>query len=131
MTFFPKSFCYSFSGNPFERCYPTLTSKCNCKTLNLSSPNPDALYQNDKLGIYHLYGEVNYKPAYQHETGNDFIYFSDFNQWFIGPDLGGRAAGIRNEEISDCPYLFRKPWDYNVRGELIQDDEMRLQCLDK
>ena len=53
-------------------------------TLELSSSGPSALAQSDKMGTYHLFGYVNQRPAYQHSSGLDYLYYADGDAWVIG-----------------------------------------------
>ena len=40
--------------------------------------------QSDKMGTYHLFGYVNERPAYQHESGLDYLYYAEGEAWVIG-----------------------------------------------
>ena len=46
-------------------------------TKFLTSTGPSAMAQSDKMGTYHLFGYVNEKPAYQHESGLDYLYYAE------------------------------------------------------
>ena len=50
----------------------------------MTSTGPSAMAQSDKMGTYHLFGYVNERPAYQHESGLDYLYYAEGEAWVIG-----------------------------------------------
>ena len=103
-----------YEGNPYTRCYPKPPENCNCLTLELSSTGPSAMAQSDKMGTYHLYGYFNDKPAYQHESGLDYLYYAEGDAWVIGATFGGSRVGVVNFDKQSCPYVIRSIWRHSV-----------------
>ena len=62
----------------------------------MTSSGPSALAQSDKMGTYHLFGYVNQRPAYQHSSGLDYLYYADGDAWVIGATFGGSRVGVVN-----------------------------------
>ena len=119
-----------YEGNPYTRCYPKTPSNCDCLTLELGSSGPSALAQSDKMGTYHLFGYYNGKPAYQHESGLDYLYYADGEAWVIGATFGGSRVGIVNFDKQSCPYVIRSTWRHSVSGKLEKDPGIVMTCTD-
>ena len=51
------------------------------------------------MGKYHLFGYYNRKPAYQHESGLDYLYYAEGEAWVIGATFGGSRVGVTSNEI--------------------------------
>ena len=117
-----------YSGNPYERCYPQIPAKCSCQELMLSSAGPSAMAQSDKMGRYFLYGYYNRKPAYQHESGLDYLFYAEGEAWVIGAMFGGARVGIVNFDKSSCPYQLKSFWRHSVRGKLEKDPGILMAC---
>ena len=60
------------------------------------------------MGKYHLFGYYNRKPAYQHESGLDYLFYAEGEAWVIGAMFGGARVGIVNFD----KHLY---WNENVR----------------
>ena len=103
---------------------------CNCLTLELSSSGPSALAQSDKMGTYHLFGYVNQRPAYQHSSGLDYLYYADGDAWVIGATFGGSRVGVVNFDKTICPYVIQSIWRHSVGGKLEKDPGIALTCTD-
>jgi len=118
-----------YEGNPYQRCYPSrgLPKDCNCRELILSSTGQKAAQQSDKMGTYYFYAYVRGKPAYQHRSGLDYLYFVG-NAWAIGPEVDGNLAGLMNfNSEGSCPYKMNTNWFLLPEEE---DPTMHLQCND-
>ena len=98
---------------PVKRCYPHTPATCNCKELQLSSTGPSSLAQSDKMGKYHLFGYYNRKPAYQHESGLDYLFYAEGEAWVIGAMFGGARVGIVNFDKHPCPYQLKSLWRHS------------------
>ena len=96
-----------------QRCYPHTPATCNCKELQLTSTGPSALAQSDKMGKYHLFGYYNRKPAYQHESGLDYLFYAEGEAWVIGAMFGGARVGIVNFDKHPCPYELKSLWRHS------------------
>ena len=99
--------------SPAKRCYPHTPATCNCKELQLSSTGPSSLAQSDKMGKYHLFGYYNRKPAYQHESGLDYLFYAEGEAWVIGAMFGGARVGIVNFDKHPCPYQLKSLWRHS------------------
>ena len=86
--------------------------------------------QSDKMGTYHLFGYVNERPAYQHESGLDYLYYAEGEAWVIGATFGGSRVGVVNFDKQTCPYLIRSTWRHSVGGKLEKDSGIILTCTD-
>ena len=71
-----------YAGDAHSRCYPQIPPKCGCTELLLSSAGPSAMAQSDKMGRYFLYGYYNRRPAYQHESGLDYLFYAEGRLYF-------------------------------------------------
>ena len=122
-----------YSGNAYRRCFPDLDKElealeCQCKEVILSSIGDSALAQADKMGSYFIHSMFNDRPAYQHRSGLDYLYYADGNAWVVGAKFGGSRVGIVNFDKSYCPYSLRKLWKHSVSGELRIDESLTLEC---
>ena len=86
--------------------------------------------QSDKMGTYHLFGSFNEKPAYQHESGLDYLYYAEGDAWVIGATFGGSRVGIVNFDKNSCPYVIRSTWRHSVGGKLEKDPGIVVTCTD-
>ena len=111
--YFSRGFNNNASFPPVKRCYPHTPATCNCKELQLSSTGPSSLAQSDKMGKYHLFGYYNRKPAYQHESGLDYLFYAEGEAWVIGAMFGGARVGIVNFDKHPCPYQLKSLWRHS------------------
>ena len=86
--------------------------------------------QSDKMGTYHLFGYVNQRPAYQHSSGLDYLYYADGDAWVIGATFGGSRVGVVNFDKTICPYVIQSIWRHSVGGKLEKDPGIALTCTD-
>ena len=50
--------------------------------------NLDISPQADKMGVYYLYAiDHNGRPAYQHKSGLDYLFYAEGNAWVIGAQV--------------------------------------------
>ena len=119
-----------FAGNPYIRCFPLKdpSIECDCKELTLSSIGASALAQADKMGSYYLYDIYQGRPAYQHKSGLDFLFFAEGNAWVIGAKFGGSRVGVVNFDRGQCPYNLTSHWRHSVGGKLQVDESLGLSC---
>jgi hypothetical protein len=96
----------------------------------MSSTGPSSLAQSDKMGTYHLFGYVNQRPAYQHESGLDYLYYAEGDAWVIGATFGGSRVGVVNFDKRTCPYVITDVWRHSVGGKLEKDPGILLTCTD-
>ena len=65
------------------------------------------------MGKYHLFGYYNRKPAYQHESGLDYLFYAEGEAWVIGAMFGGARVGIVNFDKHPCPYQLKSLWRHS------------------
>ena len=65
------------------------------------------------MGKYHLFGYYNRKPAYQHESGLDYLFYAEGEAWVIGAMFGGARVGIVNFDKHPCPYELKSLWRHS------------------
>jgi len=104
-----------FSGDPYNRCYPQVQDRCDCKNLLIDSSGPSRVHQRDKMGDYFLWGYYNNHPVYQHYSGLDFLYFHRNEVWGVGPKVGGKRAGLLNFGSATCPYEVSTAWQFGTK----------------
>ena len=78
------------------------------------------------MGKYHLFGYYNRKPAYQHESGLDYLFYAEGEAWVIGAMFGGARVGIVNFDKHPCPYELKSLWRHSGK----QFNELRMDCID-
>ena len=92
----------------------------------MTSTGPSALAQSDKMGKYHLFGYYNRKPAYQHESGLDYLFYAEGEAWVIGAMFGGARVGIVNFDKHPCPYELKSLWRHSGK----QFNELRTEFIE-
>ena len=65
------------------------------------------------MGKYHLFGYYNRKPAYQHQSGLDYLFYAEGEAWVIGAMFGGARVGIVNFDKHPCPYQLKSLWRHS------------------
>ena len=78
------------------------------------------------MGKYHLFGYYNRKPAYQHESGLDYLFYAEGEAWVIGAMFGGARVGIVNFDKHPCPYELKSLWRHSGK----QFNELRMNFID-
>ena len=78
------------------------------------------------MGKYHLFGYYNRKPAYQHESGLDYLFYAEGEAWVIGAMFGGARVGIVNFDKHPCPYELKSLWRHSGK----QFNELRTDFID-
>ena len=68
------------------------------------------------MGKYHLFGYYNRKPAYQHESGLDYLFYAEGEAWVIGAMFGGARVGIVNFDKHPCPYELKSLWRHSGKN---------------
>jgi len=127
-----------FTGNAYDRCYPIQEppsdeeGPCDCRELIVSSLGPSVAQQSSKMGTYYYYAIYDSRPAYQHESGNEFLYFESSTpaSWAIGVELGSRSVGIVNINTGICPYRLNTTWVYYTRSDdaWSADENLLVAC---
>ena len=78
------------------------------------------------MGKYHLFGYYNRKPAYQHESGLDYLFYAEGEAWVIGAMFGGARVGIVNFDKHPCPYELKSLWRHSGK----QFNELRTELIE-
>lgn len=78
------------------------------------------------MGKYHLFGYYNRKPAYQHESGLDYLFYAEGEAWVIGAMFGGARVGIVNFDKHPCPYELKSLWRHSGK----QFSELRTEFIE-
>ena len=71
-----------------------------------------------------------FRPAYQHTSGLDYLYYADGDAWVIGATFGGSRVGVVNFDKTTCPYVIQSVWRHSVGGKLEKDPGITLTCTD-
>ena len=79
------------------------------------------------MGKYHLFGYYNRKPAYQHESGLDYLFYAEGEAWVIGAMFGGARVGIVNFDKHPCPYELKSLWRHSGK----RYNELRVEFSEK
>mgnify|MGYP003318156628 CR=1 FL=1 len=82
--------------------------------------------------IYTYYQQFNGRPAY-YGKGTQRLYFIHGSGWLLGPNLGGAAGYIHNQDQATlCPYLIANvQWMYVVNNIWYYDPTLIVRCADK
>jgi len=83
--------------------------------LLVSADSKVSNFQDQKLGVYEPYYRiVRNKPTWKKVDADEFIYFSGYNSWRIGPDPDTNAAGIAayDNTYGDSPQKITE-WSYS------------------
>jgi hypothetical protein len=67
-------------------------------TVILSSTGSAAEHQPSCLGVYRVIGNLNNKPLYKQDDGENYLYYQkETKSWLVGPNSGDDYAWIKND----------------------------------
>jgi len=104
---------------------------CACGKIVVEGSGRARDFQDQRFGEYYFVGTKNDKPMYQHKSGNQFLYYQDF-EWAIDINVNTRARGVFVPSFKSCPNDEANTWQYWDRPSgqwKFVDQAVTLQCF--